>query len=105
MPEALEEMGAEALMRRSRIALKQALLLFAIPACWLALLGIALLVGLTPWGARGGHPPNWLGLFLLSLMAAPIFGLAGCTYAMMRKAHFSPRIVKAAMATSMCLLV
>jgi len=90
---------------RSRIALKQALLLFAMPACWLALLGAALLVGLTPWGASGGHLPNWVGLFLLSLMAAPIFGFAGFTYAMVRKAHFSPRMVKAAMATNMCLLV
>src|SRR5262245_7945805 len=89
----------------SHIALKQALLLFAAPASWFALLGLVILIAQTPWGASGGHFPIVAALFIWSLLAAPIFGLAGGTYAIMRKVRYSPRIVTAAMVTSMCVLV
>jgi|SRR5215470_4559089 len=89
----------------SRIALKQALLLFAMPICWFAILGTVMLVGQTSWGISG-HPSNGLILLIFSLMAAPIFGLAGCTFAyvMMRKAHSNRGMPGAAMLTSMCVL-
>jgi len=89
----------------SRTALMQALLLFAAPMCWFAIVGIDLLVAQTPWGISG-HPSNGLVLLLFSLMATPVFGLAGCTYAylMMRKAHCSRGTPGAAMLTNMCIL-
>ena len=89
----------------SRTGLKQALLLFAAPICWFALLGIDMLVAKTPWGISG-HPSNGLILLIWLLMAAPIFGLAGCTYAyvVMRKAHSSTGVPGAAMLTNMCVL-
>jgi len=89
----------------SRTGLKQALLLFAAPICWFALLGIDMLVAQTPWGEGGGHVSRGVALLIWTLLAAPIFGLAGCTYAIMRKARYSPRILTAAMVTSMCVLV
>jgi hypothetical protein len=81
--------------------------LFAMPAGWFALLGIVILVAQTPWGTRGGHVSNGLFLFILATLAAPIFGLAGCihVYAMRRKAHYSTRMLIAAMVTSMCLVI
>lgn len=83
--------------------------LFAMPAGWFALLGIVILVAQTPWGTRGGggHLSNGHVLFILSMLAAPIFGLAGCIhiYAMRRKADYSTRMLIAAMVTSMCLVV
>ena len=91
----------------SRMALKQALLLFAAPVGWFALLGIAILVAQTPWGEGGGHVSRGVALLIWTLLAAPIFGLAGCIhiYAMRRKAHYSTRMLIAAMVASMCLVV
>jgi hypothetical protein len=51
--------------------IKHALLLFAAPASWFALIGIVMLISLTPWGAGGGHVSNGAFLFILSFMAAP----------------------------------
>src|SRR5262245_8858878 len=89
----------------SRIALKQALLLFAAPVGWFALLGIAILVAQTPWGEGGGHVSRGVALLIWTLLAAPIFGLAGCTYAIVRKARYSTGMLVAAMIMSMCVLV
>jgi hypothetical protein len=83
---------------------KRGFALFVIPACWLVLVGIAMRIGQTSWGIEG-HPSNGLILFLLSIMIAPVFGFAGCIYAVMRKAHYSRGMLVAAMVTNMCVLV
>ena len=83
---------------------KRSFVLFVIPACWLVLVGIAMLIERTSWGIEG-HPSNGIILFLLSIMAAPVFGIAGCIYATRRKAHYSRGMLVAAMVTNMCVLV
>ncbi len=67
----------------------------AIPAVWLALLGLAALLGDTPWG-REGHPSNGVILVIEVLLAAPVFGLAGGAYAWFTRKRYSKRIFIAA---------
>ena len=84
---------------------KRGFALFVMPTCWLALVGIAMLIAAqTSWGASG-HPSNGVILIFSSITTAPVFGFAGCTYAIMRKAHYSNGMLVAAMVTNMCVLV
>jgi hypothetical protein len=63
--------------------LKAHLFVFAIPGLWLAFVGLAALLHLTPWGQEG-HPSNSTILFIYALFGAPVLGLIGGIYASLR---------------------
>ena len=71
---------------------------------WLALVGFSVAIEETSWG-RSGHPSNSVIFFLCSLTVAPAFVLAGCSYAIARKARFANPLPFALVTTSMCVLV
>ena len=80
---------------------KNALMPFLAPAVWLAVLGLAAVLGATSWGQEG-HPSNGIVLLICALLAAPLFGLAGCVHAWLRKSRYSNRIFFTAVASNVC---
>lgn len=83
--------------------LKRSLWLFVIPASWVVLFGTAETVEKTPWGASG-HPSNGIVMQIVVLLCAPLFGLVGCVYAVLRKGPHSFPTKLIAIVTNLCLI-
>ena len=88
-------------MTHRRLAL---LFLFVAAAGWIALLGIAKAIEQTSWG-HSGHPSIGFVLVLFSYTTLPIFGLAGCSYAIARKARSANPMRFAAVVISICVFL
>ena len=59
---------------------KRPLDLFVFPGSWVALFVSAMAVASSHWGA-GGHPSRGLAIIFYVMLAAPVFGFAGCLQA------------------------
>src|SRR5512139_955386 len=88
----------------TQVLFKRWLWLFAFPASWLALLGLALAVEKTSWGASG-DPSNGFVIFLCGLLSTPAFGLAGFLHAILSKASHSLFAKRIAIVTNISLIV
>ena len=82
---------------------KGVVMLFAIPAIWLALLALAALLEQTRWGQEG-HPSNSVILIIYLLLGAPLFGLAGCAIAWWRRRRYSRPVLTTAMLSNVVII-
>ncbi len=68
---------------------------FIVPGLWLLLFGVVTVIEKTTWG-NSGHPSNGLVMFILLMMAAPIFGVGGLLYSALAKSQESHPIKQVA---------